>query len=646
MKSITACTMDCPDSCSLLVWKDTKGSIQIRGNPDHPFTAGFCCAKIRKLPLRLKSPHRIVHPMVRHKGDWKVISWDEALDICATKINALRKEPSSILHFHGEGAKGVLKQANKLFFSILGASRTKGSLCDAAGFIATLMDCGSRFSNDIEDLLNARQIINWGKDLDRSSVHTAALVRKAQKRGARMLTIAPYMHEGRADADSHIRIRPGTDRFLAAAVIQLLIQQDLIPKNIVARTNHWDAFCREIFSYTLKEIGDVCQVRREDIDHLFDFYVHNGPAATIVGTGLQRYLYGGENVRFINALTLLSGNLGCSGGGFYFHEHALTSLNYDWASSIARSARRALPMPMIGQVLRETDTPPISMVWVNGSNFVNQAADSINTARSFEQVPFKVVVDAFMTDTAQRADLFLPSTLMLEQEDIVASYLHHYVHYVEPVFKAPGEAKSDFWILRELGKRLTPPIVLDDKETYFRSSLDTPYLNISLEELKAAKFVRTKRERLAYQDLIFDHPDGKYRLPKALHAEPDPPEEFPFRLLSLIRKEAMHSQILPEDHKLPIDVWVSSDNTVLKEMAPEDKVWLVSILGRVLVQLHTLEGLHPKVVLARRGTWMKLGGGLNQLVEATLSDIGNGAPFYSQYVRLEKTQNHKGGAKE
>jgi anaerobic selenocysteine-containing dehydrogenase len=291
-------------------------------------------------------------------------------------------------------------------------------------------------------------------------------------------------------------------------------------------------------------------------------------------------------------------------------------------------------MPTIGRSILEAD-PPIKMIWINGSNVINQAPDSLYTAEVFERIPFKVVVDAFMTDTAQRADLFLPRALMLEHEDIVGSYLQNYIHYVEPVFEPPGEAKTDFWILTELGKRLRPPIILPDAESCFRASLELPCLDISVDELRSKKFIKAQRPQIAYKDLKFDYSDGKYRFPIGLHPEPDPPEGFPLRLLSLIHKDAMHSQILPEDQEIPIDAWVSIECSALKDLDLEKDVWLASPIDRIKIRLKTMEGLHPGVVMTRRGSWMKLGGGLNQLIKAQLSDIGNGAPFYAQYVRLE-----------
>ncbi|UCG07887.1 MAG: hypothetical protein JSV83_04345 [Desulfobacterales bacterium] len=101
MNEITACTMDCPDACSLLISSDESGFIDLRGNPDHPITAGFTCAKIKKHIQRLQSTHRILQPMRRDGTHWKTLSWDAALELCAQKIQQLREEPKAILHIFG-----------------------------------------------------------------------------------------------------------------------------------------------------------------------------------------------------------------------------------------------------------------------------------------------------------------------------------------------------------------------------------------------------------------------------------------------------------------------------------------------------------------------------------------------------------------
>jgi hypothetical protein len=317
------------------------------------------------------------------------------------------------------------------------------------------------------------------------------------------------------------------------------------------------------------------------------------------------------------------------------------------------------------------------MIWVNGCNVVNQAPEALTTARAFEQTPFKVVVDAFMTDTAERADLVLPCALMLEKEDVVGSFLHDFVNHSAKVMDPPGEARTDLDILRDLGNRLDPPIFIPELERCLRDALDSPHLDISLEELRERGHTRAKRPEVAFADMRFGHPDGKYRFPESLHPEPSAPRDYPLRLLTLIRKEAIHSQILPEDHAPCPTVWASPENPIWGRMkesgegcgwgedggdreGDEDReigggraggedregrngrnggeelfAFLVSPLGRIKVKMKKYPGLHPDAVVYRRGDWMKLGGGVNRLISARVTDMGETAAFYSQHVRLD-----------
>jgi anaerobic selenocysteine-containing dehydrogenase len=635
MKFVTTCTLDCPDACSLWVEKDPGGNLKIRGNPEHPFTAGFTCAKVRTFLPRLQSPHRITRPLLRKGTGWQPLSWDEALNLCAEKIQTYRKEPASILHIHGEGAKGIVKLVSEFFFAKLGASTIRGSLCDNAGIFACIEDFGSLESNDITDLLNARGIVNWGRDLSRSSIHVAAIVRQARRSGTQVLTISPGGDGNRTYSDSMIRIRPGTDRFLAAAIIRLFLERNQIKESVIERTTNWPVFRELIEQQSFEQLIQRCDVSLENMERLYSFYSQSGPVATLMGWGLQRYTFGGENVRFINALALLSGNVGRSGGGSTFNISSMRNFNLTWATPETHMPRRTLLLPAIGDEILGVNGPPIEMIWVNGHNVVNQAPNSRRIAQAFEQVPFKVVVDAFMTDTAQRADLLLPCALLFEREDIVGSFLHDYVNYAARIMEPPDEARSDFQIFWELGKQLDPPILVPELDECFRISLDSPYLDISLDELRERGFARAKRPKIPFTGMQFAHPDGKYRFPEILHPEPPPPSDYPLQLLTLIRKNVIHSQILPEDHEQHPTVHVSPENPLLSTLHMDRDVFLTSSLGRIRVKVETDPSLHPEMVIYRRGDWMKYGGGINQLIASQLTDMGEGTAFYSQYVRLE-----------
>ena len=279
--------------------------------------------------------------------------------------------------------------------------------------------------------------------------------------------------------------------------------------------------------------------------------------------------------------------------------------------------------------------PPVKMVWVNGSNIVNQAPDIETMRKAFEQVEFKVVVDAFMTDTAQLADLFLPCTLMLEQQDVVGSYVHHFLHIAEAVVEPPGMAKDDHWIFTRVAERLNPPVHLPDKQACIEKSLKSGNPKVSLEKLRENKFIMADRERIPYQGMTFDHKDGKYRFPRTLHPEASPPPDYPLRLLSLVRRNAIHSQILPQNQNMPPEVLVSPETLRSMSIDLKNKVYLASPLGRMEVTVEMKDGLYRGAVIYRRGDWFCKGGGVNRLVEAFATDMGSGAAFYRQYVRLE-----------
>jgi anaerobic selenocysteine-containing dehydrogenase len=635
MEILTACTMNCPDACSLLVGRDPGGRWRIRGNPDHPVTAGFTCRKIQGHIDRLQSPERIVTPLLRTRGGWRSLSWEAALELCAEKIEALRRIPQSILHIPGEGAKGVLKQAVRLFFARLGSTAVHGSLCDEAGIEAGRLDFGSRRNHRLEDLFNAARIVNWGRDFARSSVHLGAMVARARRQGAFVLTISPEGEDSARLSDETICIRPGTDRFLALAVIRRLLAKKAPDNRIIERIYAWNAFRELVECQDDRALRSACGLTSPDVERVVAAYSDDRPTATLLGAGLQRYRYGGQNVRFINALTLLGGHIGRPGGGSYFHLNSMERFNLEWAQPGAGTPRRLLTIADLGAQVAAADNPKIEMLWVNGTNIVNQAPDSRRIAGALEKVPFKVVVDAFFNDTVRRADLVLPTTLMLEQEDLVGSYLHDFIHYAAPAIKPPAGARTDLWIIQELGRRLTPAIKIPEAETCLSVSLQSPHLSIGLPELREKGFSRFRQPAVAYRDLAFDHPDGRARLPEAIHPEAPAPTDYPLRLLSLVRGGAMHSQMAPHEQPAPPTVWIAPDHPVLVRLNSDRTAWLVSPLARLKVKVAALPGLHPEALIYRRGDWMAQGGGVNQLIAGGVGDLADNAACYDQYVRIE-----------
>ena len=633
MPIVTACSQDCPDTCSLVVETSPSGKVRINGNPDHPFTAGFCCAKLKAWHRRLSSPHRITAPLLRDGDRWREIEWGEALDTCAARIQELRDEPLSVLHLDSSGNMGLMVQVPQHFFNLLGASRAVGSLCAGAGMAACQADFGRVEHHEPGDLLKARVIVNWGRDIARTSIHLAAMVKQARKQGTRMLSISPGGDGHEAWSDEFIRVRPAQDRFLAAAVCRTLIERGKTIAQLDRVAANWPAFCKVVLARPAIEMAKACGVGPDAVERLAEVYGCGEPVATLIGWGLQRHIYGAENVRFINALAMLAGQIGRSGGGSYYIAPSTRHLNLDWQAKPAPHQVNRFFKPTIGRDILSAD-PPVKMIWANGTNPVNQSPDSHLVARALRSVPFKVMVDAFMTDTAELADLILPCTLNLEQENLNPSYFHDFINYARPAIPPPEGARSDHWILTQVGRRLSPPVRLPPMEELIAASLPS-VTEMGLEELRRRGFVEVRRPPISFAGLRFAHPDGRYCFPEALHPEPPAPHGYPLRLLSLIRIEATHSQMLLEDHTRPPRVYLAPESSAWAVLKSSQPVFMVSPLGRLEVQLSELPGLHPDVVVYRRGDWLKLGGGVNQLIADRSTDQGCGAAYYAQHVRLE-----------
>lgn len=623
--------MDCGDSCSLVVDREKR---TVKGNPDHPFTRGLCCRKGRNYFDRIDAEERITTPLIRVGEGFREAGWDEALNLVATRINAARTVPESMLHIHGYGYRGILAMASTVFFQALGATGTYGSVCDETGIAASIRDFGVLHQNEPEDLLNASRIINWGRDMERSSIHMLDIVRRARKNGTEVLSISPGGDAMAEYSDEIIRIKPGTDRFLAAAVLKLYLEAGDLNPWVLTRTANWPALRGLVDGLKLKDLCAACQVSTDDVEMLYDWYADTGNAATLIGWGLQRYTFGGQNVRFINALAMISGNVGQPGGGAYYN--ISSARNFDsWGHLVdgfdAHADRRTLLIHDLAEEIRRAD-PPIDFIWVDGTNVINQNPDSLAVADAFRR-PFVVCQDCFMTDTALLADVILPPALMFEREDVIGSCLHNYVNHCAQAVQPRGDVRVDFDFLTDLGLRLEQPVRLPEQDDCLREGLKKS--GISLDELRSRGFVKANHPPIAFADLHFGHLDGLYRFPEELSAEPERNPDYPLQLLSLVDGKYLQSQVPEADQAGYPEVLISPASQACDGVAPEEDTYLVTPLGAMRVLVRFDETLHPDVVLFRRSGWMKFGRVPNVVIASQPTDMGHACAYYSQVCRLE-----------
>ncbi|CCO23060.1 molybdopterin-dependent oxidoreductase [Maridesulfovibrio hydrothermalis] len=626
--SISACTLDCPGTCSFIVEKKGEQAT-IKGNPKHPFSKGLICAKGKALLKRINHPDRITAPLLKRNGKFEPISWDEAFKICAAEIKGLDAE--ECLHIKGYGFRGVLAKASTVFFRSLGALETYGSLCDEAGCEAIIQNFGSLDQNNISDLDKADIIVNWGKDLSRSSIHITALIKKLRKSGTKVISISPGGDGNEKLSDETILIRPGTDRFLAAAIIRILIEGGNIEAQVVKNSIGYDEFKNLILKYDSIELADRCNVSIENIRKLSSIYKSDKNVSSLIGWGVQRYSFGGENVRYITTLCALSGKLGKEGSGFYYN--ISSGRNFaSWADTPDTPQERKVLLHDLKNELEARDIK-VKFMWIDGINVANQVPNCTEAAQAVENCKFVVTVDAFMNDTAARSNLILPCALTMERDEILGSAMHNCIAWSGKVFEPKGSAMSDFDIIRKLGSLVFENNPIPKAETCFKKAIQTPSITNSLEEIKKQGFIETTWPVLAYENYVFGFADGKMRLPKKLNSNPQ--KEKGFNLLTLVNKNYIHSQIpAQKQDKLP-ELYISSESPYLAELENHSEAMLCTDIGKLKITIRIDNTIHPDAAIIRRGGWMKFKQNANSIIAPLITDIGVGAAYYSQKAWLE-----------
>src|SRR5262245_22836165 len=473
MRVRTTCNRDCPDACGIVATVDAGRIVKLQGDPDHPVTRGFLCYRTSRFLERQYDPDRVTSPLLSRNGSFRPVSWDAALDLIAEKMLRIKSESggAAILHYRSGGTLGLMKFLNDRLFELFGPCAVKaGDICSGAGDAAQLADFGEEDSNDIFDLLNAKTILIWGKNPHVSGVHVLPVLKQARENGARIVTIDPVRHRGAELAELYLQPRPGGDTALALAIARRLFETGKTDPLAASYCDHLDAFRSLAFSRDLDAWAALADLTREEIVTVADLYAA-GPSAILVGWGMQRKAHGSQTVRLLDALGAISGNVGVSGGGVSFYYKRRGAFDTSFGGASAEPPRQLLE-PILGRQILDATDPPVRMVWVTAGNPVAMLPDAEAVRRALATRELTVVVDAFLTDTARAATVVLPTTTMLEDDDLVGAYGHHWLGEVRPVVPAPGEVKTDYAIARALASRLglDAPFA-DDVETWKRRFL-------------------------------------------------------------------------------------------------------------------------------------------------------------------------------
>jgi anaerobic selenocysteine-containing dehydrogenase len=642
---VTSCTCDCPDTCSIMATVEDGTVTGLRGNPDFMITRGFLCRKSRTFLKRLFSPHRVLHPLLKRGSSWERIAWDEAIGLVASRIeSAVRRDgPRSVFYFKDAGSIAALKLVNERFFNLLGGGTfASGSLCGGAGIAGQTADFGMRTCHDPADLVDSHMIIIWGRNPAWTNVHLLPLLREARRRGAPVVLIDPLVTATAGLCDEHIRPFPGTDGYLAVGMARALIEEDLVDRRfLAAHTEGSEGFFRLATRFSLDRIGEITGVTPDVIMELARRYGTLKPAGILGGWGVQRWRAGACTYRLMDALGALTGNIGVRGGGV---SHGMDETRWFDKGVLLRgrgAERREIPRPMVGRGLVEASDPPIGVALVTGANPVAQCPSTDLVRRGFQGTEFVVVVDMFMTDTAEIADLVLPATHFLQERDMVASYWHNFVMPVNAAQARLGEEKTDLEIFSLLAEALGVGGDFPASPDYYLERLASPLIStgLAMESMMAGPVRPAAAEDVPFMGGTFPTPSGRYRFVNEI-VEPDRHDArtYPFWLMSPHPHGRTHSQLEGQEESTVPAVHVAPAAARRLGLSSGDLVIVESRQGSLECKVVPSDVVPDGAVLIYEGWWDKLGGSVNRLTSDEVSDMGLSATYYDVRCKLSKVE--------
>jgi anaerobic selenocysteine-containing dehydrogenase len=667
-----ACPHDCPDTCAMRVTVTDGVAVKVQGDPDHPTTHGALCTKVSRYTERSYHPERVLHPMKRvgpkGSGQFVQVSWDEALRDVAKKLQAIAaRNPEAIVPYSYAGTMGLLQGESMAarFFHRLGASLLDRTICASAGGEALAATYGGKIGMHLEFFAESKLILIWGSNSIGSNLHFWTYAQAAKRAGAKLICIDPRKTETADKCHQHIALLPGTDGALALGLMHELIQNEWLDDDYIAQhTEGWPLLRERALLWPPERVAEVCGITTDEVRGLARDYATTSPAAIRLNYGMQRVRGGGNAVRLISILPCLTGAWRHRAGGLLLSSSG-------WFKAVRNDAAlqrpdllkgrtpRTINMSTIGNdLLRETSAdfgPKIEALIVYNSNPVAVAPESPKVAAGFAREDlFTVVLEHFMTDSADLADYVLPATTQLEHLDVHTSYGHTYALINEQAIAPLGQTKPNTQIFRELARHMgfDEPCFLDTDEDLARQAFQGA---VKFEDLRAHGWVKLPLPDAPLASGQFPTPSGKCLINSPGLGVPDhvanyesrlsSPEQalrYPLAMISPPARNFLNSSFVNVKSLRDIEgepiLEMNAQDAAARGIEHGSRVRTFNDRGSYECTAHISPRARPGVVNGLGVWWRKLGvdgRNVNELTHQHLTDIGRAPAFYDCLVQVQ-----------
>jgi len=658
----SACPLDCPDACGLIVTVDNGRVVEVDGDRRGPLTDGFICGKVRKIADHLYGDDRVLHPMLRAgakgSGRWKQIGWDEALDHVAGRIDAIRKRSgAAVLPYHYGGSNGWLTEGALAtrFFRRLGASNLDRTYCAAATTAATHGLYGAIPGVALEDYVHAKLIVLWGVNPSATGIHLVPVLERAREAGAKLVVIDPRRTPLARRADLHLAVRPGADLPVALAVIHALFERGKADLAFLDRHATGVPELRQRAArWSIEAAAREAAIAPADLERFVELYAASSPAVVRPGWGLERNRNGGSAIAAALAIPAVAGKFGVRGGGFTMSNgDARWTVGPETAIEEPPTSVRGINMGGIARALAEVRDPAIECLFVYNCNPAATAPDQRALVEQLRREDLFVVVhEQVWTDTAHLADLVLPATSFLEHRELSRGYGTMRMFDSPAVATPAGEARSNNQLFGALLERLglvrEGDAMTDDElvTRTFAASEQGAALRAQLRENDVA-IPPGGPAPVAFVDVFPATADRKIHLvPPALDAEADGlyrykadprTAQFPLALIS----PAIATQISSTFGQLrtaPATLEMSAVDAAARGITSGSPVRVWNDLGEVRCTAKISADVRDGVCVLPKGLWRKHsrnGYTANALIPQAYADLGGQAAFNDARVQVE-----------
>lgn len=670
-----ACPLDCPDGCAWTVKVENGIAVKLDGQANHPITRGVLCAKVNGYLDHVAASDRVLYPLRRigkkGSGKFKRITWDEALGEIANRFNQILEDygGEAIWPYQGTGSLGYLQglqgRAGSRFWNSINASQHDLTICSIAGLVGHQYVTGTSRGIDPEALSEAKLIILWGTNTLTSGHHPWAHIKEAKAKGAFVVVIDPVSTRTAKMADEHIAPIPGTDAALALGILNVVVRMGAEDVLFLAKsTVGWESYKARILEYHPKKVSELTGVDEDKIIELGERVALTRPTAIKAGQGVQRHAGGGMTLRVLATIGGVTGDWARPGGGLMYSTDGYFGGNRDalYRDDLLRKPVRKLSMTRLGEGLLELNDPPVMGLFIYGANpLVSSPHQNKIREGLLRSDLFTVVYDHFLTDTADYADIVLPSTMQTEHTDLHDGYGHLYIAWNEQAVKPRGEARSTTDVFRSLSMKMglvEPSLYESDIElaSQLLTSNHSSLNGITLDRLRREGWVRlnypevhvpfengfpTRSGKLEfYSETALQ--DGQDPLPGFVPAKEVVDKELERRFPFVLVSGASHYQTnstFANHEKLgkkagSPNVKICPEDAGIRNINNGDNIKVFNSRGSFIAKAEISCDVQPGVLSTTKGHWLKLSEGatLNSTVDERDADLGGGSVFSDNRV--------------